>query len=138
MADILNSLCSAVMTHYNSLNNSKKFNGGMWFSSAPQETTGDWVMFNYDGGSNDEYMGAADDCIHSADLKFNLFTTVDDGGFTISQMMENLTDSFDWLDMRMDGFDCIKFQRTSIGPVLCFDGIWQTTILYEVMFIKGV
>ena len=135
--DILNSICSAVMTHYNSLDSSKKFNSGLYFCSAPQETTGDYVVFDYDGGSTDEYMGGADDAIQLADLRFSLFTTVDDGGFTLSKMIDNLTDSYDWRDIKIDGFQDIKFQRTGNGPVLCFDGIWQTTILYEVMFIKG-
>ena len=137
MANLLSPIYSAIMTHYGNLDDDNQFDDGLYFVQAPQGQTGNWATFNYDGGDGDEIMGDADDVIENAEIRFNLFTDADDNGATIAEMLEKLTNAFDWANLSEDGFtvtshDCIKVQRISTAPVLYIDNIWQVAVIYEI------
>ena len=122
------------MKQYNA--QTEKFADGLHFVQAPQGTTGEWAVFTYDGNTGDEIMGGADDVIETAEIRFNLFTDIEDGGYTIGEMIDKLTNRFDWRELFVRGYDYIKMQRMAISPILYIDSIWQTAVLYELSICK--
>lgn len=104
---------------------------GLHYEQAPQNTDGSYCVFYIIGGSNDEIMGDAEDCIKNLDLQFNLFSNVLDGGGTMALLKKLLSACYDWVFLNVTGFGCIKMEPVSWVALPITDGWRQMTVIYE-------
>ncbi len=128
-------ICEAIMKQYKAdvvLKNAFT----MYYEQAPEELTGSYCVFYILGGSRFEIMGGADDCIKNLDVQFNLFSDTADGGETIAILKKFLSTCFDWVTLRVDGYDCIKMEPVSWSALPVMDKIRQITVIYEAGIIK--
>ena len=103
----------------------------MYYEQAPEESTGDYCTFYILGGSRDEIMGDADDCIKNVDVQFNIFSDATDGGETIAMLKKYLSTCYNWVTLRVDGYGCIKMEPVSWSAMPVRDNIRQITVIYE-------
>ncbi len=109
---------------------------GLYYEQAPEELTGDYCVFYILGGSQEEIMGDADDCIKNLDVQFNLFSDTADGGETIATLKKYLSTCFDWVTLRVDDYNSIKMEPISWSALPVMDNIRQITVIYEAGIIK--
>lgn len=108
----------------------------MYYEQAPEELTGSYCVFYILGGSRDEIMGGADDCIKNLDVQFNLFSDIRDGGETIAMLKKFLSTCYDWTTLKVDEYSCIKMEPISWSALPVVDNIRQITVIYEAGIIK--
>ena len=110
--------------------------GGLYFQQAPQDVSSPYGVFMFVGASHTEIMGATWNNITDISLQFSLFEDSHDGGSAIASIAEILDNAFHWAEIYPSGYDWIKMQRQSIGPVTYIDEIWQVNIDYELSIKK--
>ena len=134
---MIQALGQAIIQQFNRTATIKSLlNGGLFFQQAPQDQTAPYGVFYFSGSSPDEYMGGVNDRIHNADIQFNLYSTSDDGGVEIAELMEEFIQDFDWQTLPMYGWNVIKCAHSNTGPLMYDNGVWQITLMYEIWFEK--
>lgn len=108
----------------------KAFNNRMYFQQSPQDVISPYVVFYIIGITQEEIMGDADDNVTDITIQFNIFTDTSDGGQHLALLMKRITNCYDWNDVFVKGYNCLRMQREAIGPVLYIDEIWQNNIDY--------
>lgn len=130
-------VATAIMQKYNSeanLNNA--LTGGLYFQLAPQVATFPYGVFYFNGVTQQEIMGTADDSIQEVDIQFNLFSEKEDGGTELATLSELFNTAFNWQDIYANGYHYIKMQRENILPLIYVDEIWQITTNYSLWIQK--
>ena len=110
--------------------------GGLYFQQAPQDATFPYGVFYFNGVTQQEIMGDADDSIQEVDIQFNLFSEKEDGGAELAMLSELFNTAFNWQDIYADGYHYIKMQRENILPLIYVDEIWQITTNYSLWLQK--
>ncbi len=130
-------VATAIMQKYNSeanLNNA--LTGGLYFQLAPQVATFPYGVFYFNGVTQQEIMGDANDSIQEVDIQFNLFSEKEDGGTELATLSELFNTAFNWQDIFANGYHYIKMQRENILPLIYVDEIWQITTNYSLWIQK--
>ena len=109
---------------------------GLYFQQAPPDVSMPYGVFYFNGATQEEIMGGADNNITQVDIQFNLFTDADDGGGTIAVLVDLLNECYHWKTLLLNGWQCTKFQRVDIMNMAFVDNIWQSTIDYELWMQK--
>ena len=108
----------------------------LFFQQAKQDATAPYAVFSLDSLISEDYMGDRDDAIHKAEIRFQVFSTQDDGGTEILDLQEAFRQAFDWVTLNIVGWQFIKVERESIAPLIYTDEIWQATLIYSIWFTK--
>jgi len=108
----------------------------MYFQQAPQDAVSPYCVFSINSITHEEIMGGADDNITSVTLQFSLFSEDNTGGVRMAGLIALLTECFDWNDLVINGWNCVKMQRVSVDPIMFIDEIWQANVLYELWMQK--
>ena len=125
-------IAQAIMQKYGSETSLKSaLSGGLYFQQAPQNVTAPYGVFYFNGITQDEIMGGADDSIQQIGLQFNIFSEKTDGGTEMSILTDLFCDAYNWQDVYASGWHYIKMQRESILPIGYVDEIWQVTIMFS-------
>ncbi len=129
-------IAEAITKKFNSSIFKNSLTGGLYFQQAPQAPDYPYGVFFFIGASYDEIMGGADDGIVEMAIQFSLFTDAPDGGTTMALLAERCSDTFDWQQLNVDGFDYVKMQRDGMSAVTYTDEIWQTSLNYTLGICK--
>ena len=108
--------------------------GGLWFGSAPDDTSYPFGTYNIDGITRNEYMGGATARIEQADIRIQIYSNALDGGTTIGSLIDKAVTCFDWCTLTITGYTAIKMGGSIIAPIIYSDEIWQGSLLYDVWF----
>ena len=111
--------------------------GSLYFQQAPQEATFPYGVFYFNGVTQDEIMGDANDSIQQVDIQFNLFSEKADGGAELATLSELFNTAFNWQNVYVDGYHYLKMQRENILPLIYVDEIWQITMNYSLWLQKN-
>jgi hypothetical protein len=106
--------------------------GGLWFGQAPEDPEWPYGVFYILGGTRDEIMGTAEECVKNVDVQFNWFSKEQDGGAQAAELSENLTDCFNWTTLSIEDYDDVFVQPDGLPFVQTIDGIQQGTAYYTV------
>jgi hypothetical protein len=106
--------------------------GGLWFGQAKEDPDWPYGVFYLHGGTRDEIMGTAEECVKNVDVQFNLFSKEHDGGAQAAELSENLTDCFNWTTLSIEDYNDVFVQPDGLPLVQRIDEIWQATLYYTV------
>lgn len=106
--------------------------GGLYFQQAPQEPAWPYGVFYLLGGTRDEIMGTAEQCVKNVDVQFNLFSNLNDGGVQVAELSESLTAAFNWEDLTIADYNCVFVSPDGLPIIQMVDGIWQATVYYTI------
>jgi hypothetical protein len=135
---VIAQIAKAIMNKYNGETELKNaLTGGLYFQQAPQGATFPYGVFYFNGATQQEIMGAADDSIQEVDIQFNLFSEKEDGGEELAILSELFNTAFNWQDIYASGYHYIKMQRENILPLIYVDEIWQITTNYSLWIQKN-
>jgi len=109
---------------------------GLYLHQAPQDATLPYGIFYFNGITTDEIMGGADSNVTDVAIQFSLFDDSDDGCSNMAALITYLTTTFDWTDLVMDGWNCVKFSRENVMPLTFTDEVWQAVIDYSLWMQK--
>lgn len=130
---MIRQLARAIKTMFdNNSSLSSALAGGLYFQQAPQEPTWPYGVFYIQGGTRDEIMGTAEECVKNVDVQFNLFGNLSDGGAQIAELSEYLTNCFNWIDLTIEDYNSVFVSPDGLPIIQFTDNIWQATIYYTV------
>ncbi|MHC4157299.1 MAG: hypothetical protein ACYST6_20630 [Planctomycetota bacterium] len=111
---------------------SSALTGGLYFQQAEEDPTWPYGVFYLQGGTRDEIMGTAEECVKNADVQFNLFSNLSDGGAEIAELSEKLTDCFNWVSLTIEDYNSVFVSPNGLPIIQFADTIWQATAYYTV------
>ncbi len=129
---MINVMAIAIKSAFDEVGAGAKWDDGMFFSYAPEETTGSYCIYNNISSSKDEIMGSAKAGITTVVWDFMLVSKDDSDGAVITNMINQLNTIYQWTELTITGFTHIKTQRISIGPTIFEDEIWSVVVTYEI------
>ena len=130
-------IAEAITQKYQSNTNFKNaLTGGLYFLRAPQEQTGSYCIFGFEGFTQTPIMGVSTNNIINVDLRFDIFTDATDGGETLASLVGLLSDCYNEQRIYCSGYNDLIINDENILPLDEIDGIWQTRVTYNLIIQK--
>ena len=106
--------------------------GGLWFTQAPQNVGFPYAVFYMLGGTRDEIMGTAEQCVKNVDVQINIFGNLRDGGSQIAELSTLCTDCYNWVDLTVADYSSVFVSPEGLPIIQCIDDVWQATCYYTI------
>ncbi len=118
-------VCEAIKTKFDAADFT--YINSLYFEQAPQDAGLDYAVFHWIDSTERHLMGGT---LESVTIQFNVYMiAVDDVGASIQE----LTDTFDWCNLTIPGYDHISMERESTRNMQYVDDVWQIVLTYDIL-----